>query len=121
MRFCAEAQQTARKKPPAPDTARETLGVFIRLRRQSAGPNTSPACDKSIRPPNSPDGPSYSLFIEGAVAVPKLQFWNSYLGFKGKSGAFDRFFQELVSKPTGFWNKLHYYGTALKSPPSSIS
>jgi hypothetical protein len=39
-------------------------------------------------------------------AVPKLQFWNSNLGFKGKSGTFDRFFQELVSKPTGFWNKL---------------
>jgi hypothetical protein len=39
-------------------------------------------------------------------AVPKLQFWNSNPGFKGKSGAFDRFFQELVSKPTGFWNKL---------------
>jgi hypothetical protein len=25
----------------------------------------------------------------------------------GKKRAFDRFFQELVSKPTGFWNKLN--------------
>jgi hypothetical protein len=43
-------------------------------------------------------------------AVPKLQFWNSNLRFKGKSGAFDRFFQEVVSKPTGFWNNLIYHG-----------
>jgi hypothetical protein len=29
----------------------------------------------------------------------KLKFWNSFLGFKGKTGAFDRFFQEPVPKP----------------------
>ncbi|MDR0689149.1 MAG: hypothetical protein LBG08_02620, partial [Spirochaetaceae bacterium] len=26
-------------------------------------------------------------------------FWNSFLGFKRKTGAFDRFFQEPVPKP----------------------
>jgi hypothetical protein len=31
-------------------------------------------------------------------AVPKLQFWNCFLRFKGKTGAFDRFFQEPVPK-----------------------
>jgi hypothetical protein len=37
-----------------------------------------------------------------------FSFWNSFLEFGGKPG-FDRFFQELVPKPTGFWNKLQYH------------
>jgi hypothetical protein len=38
-------------------------------------------------------------------AVLKLKFWNRCLEFSGKTGL-DRFFRELVPKPTGFWNKL---------------
>jgi hypothetical protein len=30
-----------------------------------------------------------------------FSFWNSFPGFKGKTGAFDRFFQEPVAQACG--------------------
>jgi hypothetical protein len=38
-------------------------------------------------------------------AVPKLQFWNSFLRFRGKPG-FRPVFPRACPKLTEFWNKL---------------
>jgi hypothetical protein len=42
-------------------------------------------------------------------------FGTASIDLEEKPG-FDRFFQKLVPKPTGFWNKLQYYGNLPHRP-----
>jgi hypothetical protein len=46
-------------------------------------------------------------FTKQLKLFQNFSFWNSFLKNLVEKPGFDRFFRELVPKPTGFWNKLN--------------